>query len=184
MKKITTYLSAAFFMILSFVGASVALAQTDADLAALAKPVLAAVLGGDYMYGAALGLVLGVALLRRFGGAKYPWLASKDLAPYLVLLGSFGAALATSLSAGAAITGGMAWGAIRIAIAASGSYAMLKPALKWLEKKAPAWMSPLFALTGWVFDSKSRAKKAREAGEAAVKASPAEGAKVDFHDFL
>ena len=107
-----SYLIALFFMVLSFAGTSVALAQTDAELAELAKPVLDAVLGGNYMFGAALALVLGVAMLRRFGGARWPILASKKAAPLLVLAGSFVAALATTLSAGAAVSTAMLWGAV------------------------------------------------------------------------
>lgn len=161
------YLVALFFMFMSFVGTSVALAQTNGELIDLAKPVLDAVLGGNYMYAAALALVLGVALLRRFGGAKYPILASKKAAPFMVLAGSFGAALATSLSAGAGVSLVMAWGAIKVAVAAAGGYALLKPILA----RVP--------YLGALFSTRVRAKAA---GRAAVKADPSDGPPVDFQD--
>ena len=80
------------FTMLSFFGVSIAMAQQE-SLSELAKPVLDAVMGGQYAFGAALALVFAVALVRRYGGAQWPLLASKKAAPYLVLVGSFGETL-------------------------------------------------------------------------------------------
>ena len=99
------YLTALIFMTLSFLGTSVAVAQGE-ELSELARPVLNAIMGGQYALAAALGLVLAVALLRRYGVSKYPWLSSSAAGSILVLLGGFGAALATSLAAGAGCAGG------------------------------------------------------------------------------
>lgn len=170
-------------MFLTFAGTSVALAQTDAELIELAKPVLEAIMGGSYMYAAALGLVLFVALVRRFGGSRFPWLASKSAAPFIVLAGSFAAAMATSLSAGAAISGAMAWMAVKVAVAAAGGYSLFKPLLSKLQGMAPGWMSPLFALSDWVFRSRSNAERARAAGDAAVAENPGKGSEIKFDEF-
>jgi hypothetical protein len=159
------------FMVLSFVGTSVALAQSNEELFDLAKPVLDALLAGHYMHAAALGLVLGVALVRRFGSKRWPILASRKAAPFLVLIGSFGAAMATSLAAGAAISLSMVWIALKVAVAAAGGYSLLKPLLS----KVP--------FIGRLFDGESRLASAKAAGDAAVKAEPAEGADVAFRDF-
>lgn len=179
MKKLTAALSLFAFLILSFVGASLAMAQSD-DIVALAKPVLDAVLSGNYVYAAALFLVLGVALVRRYGGSRWPILSSKLAAPFLVLAGAFGAAMATSLGAGAGITLAMTWGALKVAIYAAGGYSLLKPILERLQKHAPMWMDPLFSIVGMVFSS--RVKAAEAAGRAAVKASPSNGIPVEFTD--
>lgn len=180
------YLVSLFFMVLSFVGTSIALAQSD-GLADLAKPVLDAVLSGQYVFAAASALVLGVALLRRYGGSRYPILASKKAAPFLVLLGAFGAALATSLSAEAAITVAMSWAALKVAVVAAGGYSLLKPILQGMQKRAPAWADPLFAVAGWVFDARTKAAEAKiakaiDAGVAAVEENPSEGIPGDFTD--
>lgn len=179
MKKITLALTAFVFMSLSFVATALAMAQGE-DLAELAKPVLESVLAGNYMYAAALSLVLAVALVRRYGGAKWPLLASKKAAPFLVLVGSFGAAMATSLSAGAGVTLAMTWGAVKVAVAAAGGYGLLKPILQGLQKRAPGWMAPAFSVLTWVFST--RIKAAEAAGRAAVEANPSLGIDLEFED--
>ena len=186
MKFVTVSFSIFVFMVLSFFGVSAAMAQQE-GLAELAKPVLDAVLSGSYAYAAALALVLGVALLRRYGGAKWPLLASKKAAPYLVLVGSFGAALATSLSAGAGITLAMTWGALKVAAGAGYGYAVLKPIFMGLQKRAPGWMSPVFDVVGWVFETRTKAAEARiakaiDAGVVAVESNPSAGLPTTFKD--
>jgi hypothetical protein len=177
------YLVAFFFMLLSFAGTSLALAQSNEELADLARPILDAVLGGDYAAAAAAGLVLVVALVRRFGGRWWPVVASKSVAPLLVALGSFFAAIANSLGAGEAFSASVAFASFKIAIYAGGGYSMLKPLVQLLARVAPAWARPLLASVSWIFDSKSRAQRVREAGEAAVKDKPASGAGIGFTDF-
>lgn len=181
------YLVAAVFMILSFVGTNVALAQTNSELADLAKPVFDAVMGGQYAYAAALALVLLVALTRRFGGEVWPLVASKKAAPFLVMVGSFGAAMANALGAGEGLSADMAWGAVKIAVYAAGGYSLLKPIIQGLQKRAPAWADPIFAVVGWVFEARSKAAEAKvakaiDAGVKAVEEKPSKGIDVDFTD--
>ncbi len=174
------------FTIISFFGVSVAMAQQE-SIADLAKPVLDAVMSGQYAFAAALALVFAVALVRRYGGSRWPLLASKKAAPYMVLVGSFGAALATALSAGASLSWLMAWSALTVAAGAGYGYALIKPIFAALQKRAPAWMSPVFTALGWVFDARDKAAQARvakaeAAGEAAVAAAPSKGPDIKFKD--
>lgn len=173
------YLTATLFMLLSFFATSVAMAQSE-SLSELAGPVLSAVTDGNYAYAAALALVLLVALVRRFGGAKYPFLASKKFAPVLVLVGSFGAAMAVTLGAGQALSLGMAWVAVKVAIGAAGGYSLAKPLLDFVQSKLPSWAWPLFSVFDAVFKSKTKAAEA--AGKQAVLDNPSEGPDVAFRD--
>lgn len=173
------FLTAALFMMLSFFATSVAFAQGD-NLIDLAGPVLSAVTSGNYAYAAALALVLLVALVRRYGGAKYPFLASKKFAPVLVLLASFGSAMAITLGAGQALSLAMAWTSVKVAIGAAGGYSLLKPLFNFARDKAPAWMDPLFDLLNSVFASKDKAAEA--AGRKAMKENPSTGTDVKFTD--
>jgi hypothetical protein len=161
------FLVAAIFMVLSFVGTSVALAQSNGELVDLARPVLDALLGGNYMAAGMLALVLGVALLRRFGGSRWPILSSRKAAPYLVAAGALSASLAAAVVAGTALSFGLVW---KLAAGAGFGYAMLKPLLG----KIP--------YLGALFSSKSRAEEAHAAGIASVLAKPAKGTELDFED--
>lgn len=173
------YLSITFFMVLSFLGTSVAFAQGD-ELLELAKPVLEALLAGQYAYAVALALVLAVALLRRYGGSRYPILASRKAAPWLVMTASLFGAAATALGTGASLSLAMLWSATTVAVGAAGSYSLLKAILMPLEDRAPAWFVPVFKLAALLFTSKARAK---EAGEKAVQDSPAKGTGIEFDEF-
>lgn len=184
MRNFLTFFS---FSCLSFFGTHTALAQSNGELGELARPVLDAVMDGRYMYGFALALVLCVALIRRFGGARWPILASTEVAPLLILAAAFGGALATATSAGEVVTGSVLYAALRVAVTAAGSYAILKPLILKLQDKAPSWLDPLFVLLDVIFDSKAKAKeatikKAEKAGDAAVKKSPAKGPSITFKD--
>ena len=183
-ETIKSVLQVAVIAAISFVGASVAFAQDPETIAQLSKPVLDAIMSGNYAAAAALGLVLAVALTRRYGGSRWPVLASATVAPFLVMLGSFGASLGTTLLADADLSGAMVIAALKVALYASGSYAMLKPIIAKLRKIAPPWMSPLFAIVDSIFDAKAKAvEKATEAGRIAVEKNPGKGAGVDFKDF-
>lgn len=155
------------------------------ELTELAAPVFTAIVKGNYLYGTALGLVLLVAVIRRFGGAKYPVLASKKAAPYLVLASSFFAAIALALSSGGALSLAMVYGAFKVAIAAAGGYSLFKGLLSTVEGKAPAWMSPIFLILNFAIKSKDNARltRAKKAGLKAVKEDPSEGPNVKFKDF-
>jgi uncharacterized membrane protein len=175
-----------FYVLLSFFGVTIAAAQGD-ELAELAKPLYRAIAEGQYAAAAALGLVLLVALVRRYGGSRYPILSHKLVAPLLVLVASFGAAVASATLAGASVSAATAYAALKVAVLASGGYAMLKPYLERLGEWAPSWAKPFVAILSAIISSKSNAKaaaikKAEKAGEKAVEDSPAKGIDIDFTD--
>lgn len=176
------YLTSLFLLVLSFLGTSVAMAQGE-DLGELAKPVLDAIMGGQYALGAALGLVLAVALLRRYGSDRWPVLDSSAAGSILVLVGGFGAASATSITAGEALSWALAYSALKVALFAAGGFSILKPLVLALQGKAPSWAKPVLGLVGWVFDKPNKAARAEAVGAAAVEASPGEGSQIAFRDF-
>ncbi len=183
-------LTAALVTLLSF--GAVAHAQTvvaapDGSILDLARPVFDAFSGGHYAYAAALLVILGVALVKRYLGDRYAWLHSDVGGTAMALIVASATAMAAALAApGAVVTFGLLKTALLVGVGAAGGFAVLKalviePILKPLAAKAPAWMQPLFAVLFWVFDKTPAAQaaaetaKAEAAGTAAVAAAPGAG---------
>lgn len=143
--------------------------------------ILSAAKAGHYAYAAALALVVGVTLARRYGAGKLPWLASDTGGAVLSFAGALGAAFASALATGGAVSLSLVWAAVGVAVTASGGYTLAKkllinPILKPLAAKAPAWAQPIFALLLYLFESRAEAAaRATAAGQAAVDKSPAKG---------
>lgn len=186
LRKSALIVSLAFIGLLSFAGFALAAgaaapSTTDGSLLDLAKPVYDAFMGGHYAYGAALLVVLMVALAKKYLGDKIPWLHSDAGGSLLALLAAMSAAVAAGLATpGASITLALLKSSLLVGIGAAGGYAMLKnliiePLLKPLAAKAPAWMQPLFQLIFWIFDKPSPTETANAAGDAAVIATPGSG---------
>lgn len=173
------------FCTITFLMVTVAIAQGESvSLQELSTPVLKAIMSGDYAAAAALGLVLGVALLRRKGGEYWPSVASPEFVPVLLGLGSFGAALANTLTSGGSLSGATVVAALKVAIYAAGGYGLMKPIVERLRKIAPDWTSPLFFIFDWVFSAKNNAlAKAEKAGRIAVEEKPGKGSEIDFKKF-
>lgn len=191
------YIVALFVALLAFTGTALAsagavsmaqtadLAPPDASVFDLIQPVMNALTSGHPAMAAALALVLCVALTRRFGASRFPFLATDAGGTALTFLGAMGTALAASLAAGSMPSWGMVTAALTLAAGASGGYTAIKrlaaPALRFLESKLPAFarpfMKPLFDVVLWAFEHKGAAKvaKAEAAGQAAVDAKPAQG---------
>jgi hypothetical protein len=164
---------------ISFLGTGVAFAATeDGGLLDLARPLFDAVMSGNYAYAAALALVLGVALARRYGSKRWPWLGGDTGGSLLVLLGSFGGAVATALAGGAGLSLALFWTACKVAAGASGGYTLIKrlaiPLLRQVIGKLPKVLQKPFGLILWMFEG-SAVAKAEAAGDAAVAANPANG---------
>lgn len=147
----------------------------------LAKPVYEAALGGQWALAAASALILGVAVVRKFGD-EWSWVNKDWGASLLVLLGSFGGAAATALAGGATISFALVWEALQVAVAASGGYSLIKkllvePLLRPWANKAPKWLKPFLNMILWLFDGSSEAAKARAkaAGDKAVAEKPSSG---------
>lgn len=175
--RIFTTLLAALVAFFSFGATAFA---TEAPLLDLLKPALEAVKAGQGILAACLLLVFAVAVARRYGAKRFPFLASDAGGALLTLLGSFGGALGTALMAGTAPSLGLATTALGVAFAASGGYSMIKrlvvPTLRALQAKLPAWARPVLDLALWIFGPAPAIAKAEAAGAKAVEANPATGA--------
>ena len=175
--------------LLMFTGTALAAAAVEGvgggELLDFLRPIADAVLGGEYALASALALVFAVVLARRYGAKVWPFLGTGPGAAILVLLGSFGGALATALT-GAGLSWGLVQAALLVAVSAAGGYSLartlvLKPLLAKWGDKLPSWLRlPI----EWVINQPSRVEKAEAAGDAAVKANPAEGASsvVNVHE--
>lgn len=163
-------------------------APDDGNLLDLARPIFDEIMRGHYIAAAALGLILCVALIKRYAPGKFGTFVHSDAGGSLTtLLMSFGGALATATMGGAAWTWGMLPAAGKVAFFAAGGYVLLKklivePLLKPLSMKTPTWMQPMWAMVFWMFDKKvSEADAlagAKLAGDTAVLANPATGTGV------
>lgn len=141
-----------------------AVTPSDGTLLDLLKPVWSAVSHGQYAFAASLALVLAVAVARQYGGNLWPWLKTGAGAALLALMGAFGAALATGLAAGAAITWHMVWVALGVGVTAAGGYSLVKallvdPVLVPLANKYPK-LRPILLVILWVFDRHEETKPA------------------------
>lgn len=181
-------LSLGFIGLLAFSATAFAAdAVTDANssILDLAKPVFNAFSGGHYAYAAALGVVLLVALVKRYLGDKVKWLHSDAGGSAMALVASAATAMAAGLAApGATVTMSLLKSALLVGVGAAGGYAVLKnlliePVLKPLAAKAPAWAQPIFAIVFWIFDKPDSViateANAAAAGAAAAQAAPSQG---------
>lgn len=182
MQSIFTACLMLFVSLISFAGTAVAagaVSPDDGTLLDLAKPILDAVMKGQWAFAAAAALVLCVAAAKRYAGKKFPFLHTDMGGVTLTLLGSFGGAMVTALAAGSAPTWALAFMAMKVAAGAAGGYAMLKktlvPALALLRPKMPTMLRPVVDLILWVFAKPSATETAETAGDAAVHEHPAGG---------
>lgn len=169
------------FTATAFAAGAVAAAGGEASVLDLARPVIDAITSGEYVYASALALVLVVAALRKYGSKRWPWLNGEVGAPLLVLLGSFFGAIGAVLGRSESLTLETFKVAAMVAITAAGGYALInkliiKPLMKPLLAKAPAWLKPLLKIVVWAFDRPTRVAAAEKAGTDAVKANPSKGA--------
>lgn len=153
----------------------------DGSLLDMLRPIYDAFRGHDYDAMGCLALVLLVALARRYGSSRLPFLASEAGAALLLLLGSFGAT-AGAMAAGPEVMLSMAmvWVALKIAFLAAGGYAALKalivvPLLRPLQARLPTWAQPILGVILWIFERPNPITKAEGAGDAAVAANPPAG---------
>jgi len=170
--------------LVAFVGtgmaASAATPSDGTSVLDLLKPVYDAFAHGQKLYAGMLALVALVALAKRYLAPRVPFLQSDAGGAAMALLGSFGAAMATSLASGVGVSFAMVKTALWIAVGAAGGYSLIKklvvePLLRPLAKKAPAWMQPLFYVLFWAFDRPTAVEQAEADGASAVAAHPGEG---------
>ena len=142
----------------------------------LAKTVYDAFAGGHRAYAAAVALVLAVALIRKYAGARWKALHTDAGSALLVLAGSFGATLAATLAGGGPATAQAAWMALCTAFAAAGGYAALKQlVIMPLAAKLPPWAAKVLT---WLFvhaSDPSNVAPATTPAPAPAPAAPASG---------
>lgn len=184
----------ALVFLLCFVGMAHATAAMDPSAVDpsfdIAKLIFNAITGHNYAYAGALGLALGVAIVKRWGGnwfakkndkgEKVGWFHTDVGGTVLTLAGAWSTALVAGLAGGGTISMAMMKTTLGVALTAAGGYAVLKklvvgPLLKPLAAKAPLWAKPLFAMVFWMFDKPDPISTAEAAGEQAVKDEPAKG---------
>ncbi len=177
----------ALSFLLAFVAtaaAAGAVTPEDGSLLDLARPVLEAILHGQWWLGASLALVFVCTAARKYGASRFPFLGSGAGGALLVLLSSFGGAMATALTAAGtnAVTWALMLMAGKVALVAAGGYSLIKTlavdpllASKWYAEKAPAWLKAVMAMALWAFTKPSGESLAKKAGDAAVAANPPTG---------
>ncbi len=176
---------------LAFVGTATAaneIAPPDGSLLDLAKPVFDAVMSGQWALGAALALVMLVALARKYLAPKWAFLGTELGVALMVLVGSFGGALAMALMAGASVSGAVLWAAVGIAVSAAGGWKLAKIALNqfepWVLRQIDRLPSAgqtiaraIWSMLTWWLHKPGDAEiaKAEAAGKIAVEESPSAG---------
>jgi hypothetical protein len=159
-------------------------AAADPSVLELLKPVYDAFAGHRPALGVALGLIALCALLKRWGGAKLPFLHTNAGGSLLVLVASAATASSAALLApGAKFSLDLLWSSTLVGVGAAGGYAVIKNLIiDPLLPKLPAWAQTLLAPVMWVFDSTTAKPadialaEAVKAGEKAVAANPGLGA--------
>ncbi len=154
----------------------------DGSLLDLARPVFDAVMHGQWWLGASLAVVLLCAAARKYLPDNYggKFIRGDVGGVLLAFMMSFGGAVATALTAGAAMSGLVALTALKIALAAAGGYTVIHKlasafvASVWFQSHAPGWLKLglgyLLALVG-----SNAIEKAEAAGKQAVETNPAKG---------
>jgi hypothetical protein len=164
-------------------------APTDSSsLLDLLKPVFDAFAGGHYAYAAAVGVIAGVSLLKRYAGSgKFGAFVHSDKGGALTaLLLADAGAMASGLAApGAHVTFALLKSAALVGVGAAGGFAILKnlfvdPILKkYVVPNAPAVSQPFLSFVISLFehgdDGLKALASARAAGDTAVAAQPAQG---------
>ena len=173
------------FGFVPFALAADAATPQDGTLLDLLKPVYDAFAGRNYLEAAALGVIVIVALMKRWSGSgKFGKFVHSDLGGSLAALlvsmaGCFATALATP---GAHVTWSLMKTAAYVGIGAAGGFAVLKNlVIEPLAKHLPAWAQPMLSLVMWIFDhgpgaGQEAIAQATAAGQAAVQANPGQGA--------
>lgn len=191
LSRVAAVAGIALMLLISFAGVSFAAGEAagdDQSLLELAKPVLDAIVHGQYWIGAAAGVVLAVALARKYvpkDSRPGKLLASELGGMVCAALIAFGGAMTNSLVAlGIKVpTAAVFTTAGKVAFAAVGGWMILHKlatvatATKWYQDKAPAWLKAVVAFVLAMIGSNAATKaEATKAGEDAVKADPPKGA--------
>lgn len=163
---------AALILLLTFALSSTAFAAAGGDFE-LARPILDAVMSGDYIWAAAAAVVLGTALVRKYGKRLWAPLGTGKGAAGVAVFAAFAGAVLTALTASGTLSWDVLQTALKVAIFSAGGVGLAK-------MFAPSWLRPVLdALLG---SDGSRLQDAERAGLEAVAESPSKGSGIGFTD--
>lgn len=149
----------------------------DSLMGALSEIVNAAA-SGEWSLAAILAVVALTAAARKFLPQRWPFWRGDVGGSLLVVLTSFGLALAGALKGGTPFGLDLLWGAFKLAAFSAGGYTLIRRLARLLLAKLPlpSWLARfLAALVGQWKRSEVEVAKAEEAGRAAVEAKPSAG---------
>jgi hypothetical protein len=189
MKKTFTIISTVLLGLFSFgatAAAATAVTSDDASLLELAKPVMDAVMKGNWWLAAALSVILLTSATRKYlpdsWGGKY---VRSDVGGMLTeFMLSFAGAIATAAAAAGTLfvmEGALALTALKIGFAAVGGFVAIHKLATWMistsfwNEKMPASVKMAVSFLLGVIGSSAIARAAK-AGEAALEAKPSTGA--------
>lgn len=187
LRRVLTPLFVMFAAVVAFVvgfsatsSAATAAEPADGSLLDLVKQAYAYAVAGHQLAAGAIGVVVIVGLLKRYGAGRFPWLTTDVGGAVTTLVASFAGTFAIA-AASASFAWSMVWNAGGLAVSAAGGYVLIKkllivPILKPLVGKAPAWMQPILNLVISLFDASPALDDAAKAGDDAVKTNPGGGA--------
>ncbi len=157
----------------------------------LFRPIYEAFAKGHHLEAGMLALVFVAALIKRYTPESFPraykFVHSDPGGTLLILVGSFGTAMATTAAGGMGFSWAMVKTASLIAVGAAGGYSILKkllvePFLRPYYKKAPSWLKPIIGSVLWIFDRPNPVTTAEVAGQKAVEAAPAKGITINIRE--
>lgn len=175
-------------LLFAFTGSAIAAQAVDptsGDPALLdtLRSILDAAVHGYPLLAAALGIVFLCSLARKYMPAKYTEGVKGDIiGTALAFVMAFAGASATALAVpGVHLSIALLSPAFHVGIIAIGGYTVIHKVAQWIEQtkwyqtKAPAWLKTILSFSTSIFGSDAL-KKAKDAGDAAVKANPPKGA--------
>lgn len=171
--------SLVLLVLAAFTGTALAAsAATDPTMSDLVKQVFDAVVHGQWWIAASAGVVLAVALGRKYMPDSWKAGVKGDIIGTATAFAvAFAGAIATTFAApGAVMSFAVALTALKVGAAAIGGFTIINNVVKWLAAwgKLPAWAMTILNVVAMVIGS-SAVKKAEAAGDAAVAATPGAG---------
>lgn len=180
-----TFAFLALFMLGGFTGTALAanaVAAADPSLSDTTRAIFDAVMHSQWWAVAAYGVILTMIGARKVMPASWKTGTAGDIvgtASAFVL--AFAGAIGTwALAPGAAMTVSVLMTALKIGVAAIGSYSVIHKLVGWLAGwgALPAWLKPILSILAGLVGSNA-VSKAKEAGDAAVAADPPKGLQGD-----
>jgi hypothetical protein len=167
------------FMLAAFTGTAFAAQATDPSISDAAKSVFDAIMHGQGWAAVAAGVILAVALARKYMPASWTHGVKGDIiGTATAFVMAFAGAIATTLAGpgAAAMSMAVVLTALKVGVAAVGGYNIIHKLATWAvaSGKLPAWALPIVTLLTKLIGSDA-VTKAEVAGAKAVAADPPKG---------